>query len=314
MSLSVRHQPWSVIQSRLATGLLVPELIPGEPRISIQVEPDNTLAMLVFAPEHEEEDLPRFAALDCHRLGSGEQSRVRIACSSEDVLPQFYAATCKMADRIQLEGMRVDDAIRATAEELLRMLAVASLMSTERQIGLWGELHALRYLAHRHDWDTALNSWSHFHGWNEEHDFVLADVDLEIKTTRKETRTHAVGRSQLDPKPGRRLLLCSIQVTGGGGSAAVSLQQMIESLRKDVPHSCRRKVDLALSHAGWLDDRADSYSRTRWVLRSLPLVIDAVHLPRLLPHGPTPERIVDFTFSLDLSRMENRQEKDWVWR
>ena len=313
MTSTPRHVPWHVIEGRLKAATPIRDSIPGHPRVTIDVERDGVLALCVFSPREADENLPPFLNLQCERRGSGGDSHVRFACGIEAYLPEFYNVIRRAADRVQLDHMRIDDAIRAAAGEVEAMLQVAELLGLEQQLGVWGELRTLSAIAGKRSWADALDAWGHARGSNEEHDFVLSDVDIEVKTTRTEQRLHEVGPTQLIPSPGRRLLVCSVQVTLAAADEGESLTALIARLRREVPRRERSKLEKGLSHAGWLDRRAENYTVNRWRLRAAPIVVCADLLPTLEPTGPARERIVDFRFHLSFKGLENQQEEEWKW-
>jgi hypothetical protein len=310
---STRHVPWHVIEQRLAKATPIRDSIPGDPRVTIDVERDGALALCVFVPREADENLPPFVNLACERRGTASHSHVRFACGITAYLPEFYNVIRRTADRVQVDHMRVDDAIRAAAGEVEEMLQTAELLDFEQQLGLWGELRMLSFIAGKRSWSEALDSWAHVRGSNEEHDFVLADVDIEVKTTRTEQRVHAVGPTQLIPSPGRRLLVCSVQLTLSGVDDGESLTTLINRIRRDVPRREKAKFEKGLSHAGWIEKRAANYTLDRWRLRSIPIVVSANLLPTLERKGPARERIVGFKFHLSLAGLENQQEEEWKW-
>lgn len=307
-----RHVGWSVIEKRLKAATPCRDAIPGQPRTVIDVGADGSLSMCVFGPPAENESLPDFEHLECIRVGKGKTSFVRLSCSDHHMMREFYVLLMRTADRVQTDGVRVDIAISEATLRIKEMVAVANLLSIEAQLGLWGELHVLGAAARKFGWPAAIAAWAHSREANEEHDFALNAEDLEVKTTSREKRIHTIGGTQLEPKLGRRLLICSIQLTTAGSGPGESLTTKIEQTAKHVPGSVQRDFSRALSHAGWREDRASNYQMPRWVLRSAPLVVDRARLPRLSVTGPTPERVESFEFTLNLTGIEPQMEIAWL--
>ena len=105
---------------------------------------------------------------------------------------------------------------------------------------------------------------------SEEHDFVFAEFDAEVKTTRSEGRVHVIGtETQLQSSPDRPLYLISTQITGAGQAVdGFSLPALIGSVRESL-ESSRVLFDQHLSGLGWHDASADLY-RDAYMLRSVP--------------------------------------------
>lgn len=314
MSLSKRHVPWSVMEQRVAMATPVRDIVPGTPRITIDVEADGALALCVFVKRGDRESLPSFIRLSCDRRGKDESDHVRLACGEPDHLAGFYSVICRIADRVQLEKLPVDEAIKLSVGELENLLETVTLLSVDKQVGLWGELWLFADIAQRTSWDDAISSWAHCRGANEEHDFVLSDVDIEVKTTRGERRVHSVGATQLRPSPGRSLLLFSLQLTMGGPTDGLSLVELVTGIRDALPDRLRNAFDKGMAHAGWKPLLANNYAATRWRLRSQPLAVESSLLPFLQVHGPSVERILDFRFEINLEGAEHLCHREWRWQ
>ena len=135
---------------------------------------------------------------------------------------------------------------------------------------MFGELIALERAIGNLGETAALAAW--LGPQSEEHDFVLPEGDVEVKTTRTERRIHVIhGADQLTPKPGRPLYLMSIQVTRAGASAeGRTLPEAIETLRGRLQRG-RTAFDNRLESLGWSDHRAESLYTVRFLLRSEPV-------------------------------------------
>jgi hypothetical protein len=180
-----------------------------------------------------------------------------------------HAMLCVIADRIQLDKL---DPIRAVAETLAQwraVLATRSRLTTEDEVGLVGELLVLEAL-HTTTGSAALMAWRG--AIEEEHDFGLADIDVEVKTTSTERRQHWISSlTQLVPSGSRPLALVSLQITRGG-DAGRTLPTIIEALRLKLENAT---FNDKLGRIGW-DDSASDLFPDRWLLRSGPafFVID----------------------------------------
>ena len=101
---------------------------------------------------------------------------------------------------------------------------------------------------------------------NEEHDFGLEEIDVEVKTTSTERRTHWISSlTQLQPTQERPLILVSLQITRGGKSGR-TLPAIINELRSSLDvESFNHK----LAGVAWDDDLSDLYA-DRWIVRTDP--------------------------------------------
>jgi hypothetical protein len=169
-------------------------------------------------------------------------------------------------------------------DALRELLAGRGMLTEEQETGLFGELLVLRHLLRQLSAADALASWRGPAA--EEHDFALPDADVEVKSTTSELRSHWIGDiHQLEPSPGRRLMLLSIQLTGAGpeGSSLAELVGEICDLASDaaVAAELRRRLDYP-----------DRYSRPqprRFRLRTIPAIFD---VDREFP-AITPGRLED---------------------
>jgi hypothetical protein len=182
---------------------------------------------------------------------------------SHELIIDGHAMLCAMADRIQLEGLDPMRAVAETLQQWREVLAARKRSSTEQEVGLVGELlvlEALQTIAGA----SALEAWRG--AANEEHDFGLDQMDVEVKTTSTERRTHWISSAtQLQRTQDRPLTLVSIQITRGGKSGR-TLPAIIGDLRKSLD---RESFNTKLSRLGWDDDLSDLYPE-RWIVRTEP--------------------------------------------
>jgi hypothetical protein len=186
-----------------------------------------------------------------------------------DIIFDAYPIVCAIADRVQLLSMDFGPAVVEALDALRQLLAGRGMLSEEQEIGLFGELLVLRHLLRQLPALDALACWRGPAG--EEHDFALPGADLEVKSTTSELRSHWIGDiRQLEPSPGRRLMLISIQLTGAGADGA-SLAELIEevcSLVSDATAAAvlRKKLDYPNRYRG--------PQPRRFRLRTIPAIFD----------------------------------------
>ncbi|MFZ3570321.1 PD-(D/E)XK motif protein [Streptomyces sp. BH097] len=224
--------------------------------------------------------------------------KARIETTDPALLRDFHDLLTAIADRIVTHGRTLDQAFAETVRAWTALLGRTRELSTEKRIGLLGELTVMRALAAAHGWEKAVTAWTGPAG--EEHDFGLPGYDVEVKTTASEERRHAVhGLGQLDPAPGRALWFVSLQLTRGGAEG-VTLADTVAAVSVEIsehaPASLAR-LERDLATIGWSRTQEDD---ERWVARSTPLVLDSPVLPRLPLAAAPPERIGSVQYVIDV--------------
>jgi hypothetical protein len=177
---------------------------------------------------------------------------------------------CAIADRVQLDSQPVDQAIAETLQSWTALLRRRSLLTEETQLGLLGELLFLRRLAEKQGWLNATEAWRGPD--SEEHDFSLPRVDVEVKTTKSETRVHHIASlTQLVPKMQRPLILLSVQLTlGAGGRDSFSLADVVRrvvSTATEANRATGEAIRERIRGFGWGDNDAVFYDE-RYQLRA----------------------------------------------
>lgn len=236
-----------------------------------------------------------------------------VVVTAADLFHDAYPVLCAVADRVQLGGLPPARALRATLNRMSSLLRTPDSFSREREIGLFGELLVLGGLIDRLGAVAAVQTWRGSEA--EEHDFVLPDLDVEVKTTTSESRTHWIeSLTQLVPKVERPLWLVSHQITTTGGGAGSTLVDLVDSISACADEEgCRDPLENALAHAGWRPDYRERLT-TRWTKRSASRgypVTDA--FPRLTPddlrqRGVLLDRIPGVRYRIDLDGFEDPHE------
>ncbi|MEV3858545.1 PD-(D/E)XK motif protein [Streptomyces sp. NPDC050095] len=232
--------------------------------------------------------------------------KARIRTTDPSLLRDFHDLITAIADRIVTHGRTLDQAFAETVRAWTALLGRARELSTEKRIGLLGELTVMRALASSYGWEKAVTAWTGPDG--EEHDFGLPGYDVEVKTTASEERRHAVhGLGQLVPAPGRALWFVSLQLTRGGAEG-VTLGDTVAALSAEVaehaPASLGR-LERGLTAVGWSRTQEDD---ERWIARSAPLVLDSPVLPRLPLSDSAPERIGSVQYVIDVGGLSPAAE------
>lgn len=210
----------------------------------------------------------RMIRTDLFEEPGGETVWFRITVDAEGVEYEAYSLLQSVADQLQ-QGDDMERALYVALDAYRGLLSRAPRLSEDQETGLFGELVALNRLIEGIGERRALAAWLGPH--SEEHDFVLGDCDVEVKTTRSERRMHVIhGLGQLTPTPERPLHLMSVQVTRAGASdAGATLPCMIERIRRQL-RTGRIDFDDKLTELGWEDARADRLYTTQLLVRSEP--------------------------------------------
>ncbi|WP_172826242.1 PD-(D/E)XK motif protein [Mycobacterium colombiense] len=185
------------------------------------------------------------------------------------------------------------------------LLALRGRLSEEKAIGLIGELLVLEHLVQTIDESTAVDAW--VGPRSEEHDFVLHDLDAEVKTTLNERRSHVIGsENQLQPSRARPLWLVSIQLTRAGAATdGFALTDVVHRVLVALT-TTTSIVAAHLRRVGWHEDDADLYTE-KYIWRSSPAayLVDR-RFPavtrRLLDEGLVrPELVGHVTYRVDIT-------------
>ncbi|MEU4684810.1 PD-(D/E)XK motif protein [Streptomyces xinghaiensis] len=302
------YASWSRVESFLGSGrgVTIPLRPSGGRRVDYVVEEDGGIALhLELGPRRRTPHSP----LPLIRIEEIAQEGVRMArlrLTERRLLRDFHDLLNAVAERVIVHDRTPDQAFNETVRAWGALLERPRTLNAEKRLGLLGELIVLNSVASEHGWERAAASWKGPDG--EEHDFGLADHDIEVKTTSSEYRRHAIqGLRQLCPSPGRALWLVSVQLTRGGAHGR-TLSEAVEAVRARIADEAPgglQPFDRRLAAAGWSPEQPDD---ERWSPRTEPLVLPVDdRLPRLderllagLPDTIRP-RIQDITYRIDLS-------------
>ena len=279
-----RHLSTESFERCLRSRVPMEHPINGEPPVTLFIEPDRgEIGIRVPAINA---DMPVDTGRENVRVLSTQRSGGRyleIIIDDPSLFTGAYPMLRAVADRIQLDGMNVASALSSTIRLLDQLLRREPSLSIEREIGLLGELLVLQKLCSRLKIADVITAWRGSE--SEEHDFSIYGIDVEIKTTSAERRTHWIASlTQLVPTGERPLWLISHQVTRAGAGNGRSLRELIIGLREIVgDDQAREMFEHRLADAGWIE----AYERSvhnQWLMRtpSQAYLIGA-DFPRLTP-------------------------------
>lgn len=301
-----RHLTVDSFSSYLGLGKPIHHPVPGSPRLVLFVDPD-TERIGLYGPAQPPGTLPATGLrhLTVNTVVNRGQRLTEIAITHPTLFIDAYPVLCAIADRVQLDGQSVGRAVTDTLHRLGHLLRPDDTLSTETEVGLFGELLLLTGLSVHVGLGTALAAW--LGDSAEQHDFAVAGHDIEVKTTASEKRQHWITNlEQLVPTGQRPLSLVSFQITRAGTDGR-TLADVITRLRglSDAPAE-RGALDTRLRDLGWRDRFADA-GLHHWRLRSPPATYAVTDdFPRLTPpmlarSGADVVRIVDVRYRIDLA-------------
>jgi hypothetical protein len=304
-----RHLSAAGLDKYLASDLPYELPIAGRPSVSLFIDPQiPEMGLRVYDTGDE-----RLSPLNLQHLVTRRTLRdgkrcLEVVITLPWVFRDSYPLLCAIADRIQLEGLRPADALRQSLRQLSLLLRQNDTLTTDREVGLIGELLTLGGLIDSLGPDAAVATWRG--GLAEEHDFGLLDFDLEVKTTRAEKRVHWIeSLTQLVNTGDRPLWLLSHQLTKAGAGPGVRLPELIELVRRAIGVGAALDAfETGLAGAGWGDDLASSCDK-RWAKRTVSRAYAVVdRFPRLTPglvatEGIDLARLREVKYQIDLDAL-----------
>lgn len=301
-----RHTTAQAVDAYRRDGVAGAFAVYGAPPAMIRIAPlHDRLTLLVRVDSDERRpDLRDRAHISYELEHDAGTMWHRVDVTYDENLTEVYPVLCAIADRVQLGGQTFAEAVDAVLDGLGEILAGRGGLTHDQQVGLFGELAALRGLAAKDGPAHAVAAWRGPD--REEHDLGLATADVEVKTTMSERRRHWISSAtQLLSTPGRELYLLSMQITAAGDGPGLSLADLADAARA-LPQEHAGTVDASLAAAGYRDRHADLYT-ARWALRTAPefhLVDDsfpAFTPERIAAAVPSSHRVSDLRYRIDLN-------------
>jgi hypothetical protein len=277
---SERHLSVLGFEGELAAQAPLERPIPGSPDAAIFITPTvpEIGLRIACAPgaRASSVDLEHVRTRSVRRRGN---DYLEVVVSRVALFVDAYPMLCAIADRIQVDALSFDEAVGRTIRRMGQLLRRESMLTTEHEIGLVGELLAFMGLARELGPTEAAKAW---HGDSrEEHDFSVRDIDVEVKTTSGERRAHWIqSLTQLVESPDRPLWLISHQLTKTSETSGWRLPKLIADARQVIGGGAVRDAfDAHLFEAGWREEYEDA-CRAHWTRRAPSL---AFHVNESFP-------------------------------
>lgn len=306
-----RFAPWTEVEAFIETQTPATWKIPGSPECRFTLSSGGLLSLRMETDELVIPDNLPHREMKLKPIETDDRFYLELTTLSSGLSKELFTFACGVADRVQLEGQDPVKAVHETQEAWESLLARRTRLTPEKELGLIGELWFLSHLAEKIGSGKAVAAWKGPKA--EEHDFGLSAIDLEVKTTRSESRHHMIGSlTQMLPNSGRDLYLLSIQLTDAAGaknnkmslaSLIVEIRKMLSSENNDVSE----RFEELLAKAGWSENEADMY-KSEYILRSKPALIKVDDdFPSITPTAieglSNSERILEVRYRVDLEGM-----------
>ena len=226
---------------------------------------------------------------------------------SRELFPNFYKFAADVISDVSIGEKRPSVALAQAIQNWDALLSRKSILSEERQAGLFGELWLLKRLIGAIGESSAVEAWVGPSG--QAHDFRIDKEEFEVKTTSGRRRVHTInGLGQLQPSPQCRLFVLSLQLADGG-VGGLALEQFVEEISKRLVTAVGEdRFWSALGNIGYNTSDAKFYNKRRKLRDAAVLVPILDGIPRLtseaiggLPRGFAPERILRVSYDVDFT-------------
>jgi hypothetical protein len=282
--------------------------IKGDPACWLQLDPKNGLVTLVTAYETPEPDVAKLKNIRFNAVSAGDDDLAKLTVEVEGNVHGAYGLLATIADELQIEKLPLAAAVAAAVARHRSVLESRGALTTEKEVGLFGELLFLEFLIGRVGAGPAVTTWQG--PVSEEHDFTFDVVHIEVKTTSGERRKHLInGLNQLVPLRGVPLSLLSIQLTRSSPTGGRTLPQIVYHVRT-IAGGHQVTVDAMLTTLGWRSEDADLYT-TFWALRSEPRAyavrgaFPAMTPELVAPAVPNFVLLSDVSYKVDLTNLNH---------
>lgn len=303
-----RHLSYATLDELWNSGAPMVLPVKGAPACRLQLDPKNGFMTLVTPYENPEPDVAKLKNVAFSAVSSGEDELAELRVTVADNVHGAYGLLATIADELQVENMPLAAAVERGVARHRNVFASRGAMTTEKEVGLFGELLFVEFLIGQIGPGPATSAWQG--PLSEEHDFAFQSVHVEVKTTSGERRQHVInGLGQLVPSRGIQLSLLSIQLTRSSPSDGRTLSQVAMNVRQ-IAGGHQVAVDRMLSALGWSDEDADLYP-TFWTLRSAPRAYDVKDdFPAMTPHlvarvVPNFAHISEVSYRVDLTGLQH---------
>lgn len=264
---------WEVIKADfIDPGLPCMFVLRPEPRVALFVDQEAARFGALFALPAAASNLRNpLVELSVKQVLENGVVHLEIATSSRQLYREVYLFLVELISLVLTQNITPILAFGAAVKRWQDLFKLVSLLDEPRQIGLLGELWLLDRIARR-DKVMALTSWVGPRA--QTHDFRLANVEFEVKSTFTASRQHHInGLDQLDASAGCDLFLLSMHFieAGAGGE---TLPEVIARLKIhwSDDETLLSQFQMLLESSRYFERSADQYTK-KFRLGSLPTLI-----------------------------------------
>jgi len=227
--------------------------------------------------------LTRLLNLDVSNVHLEGRDCLKMVCSSQNLFREAYLLYLAVIDRATRNEETATVALTEELKAIESLFGQHSVLSIEKQIGLFGELFVLSRLLDIHG-SSAINAWTG--PLSEPHDFRIGDLQLEVKTTSRRNRIHRIhGLMQTVPSPGCSLAIVSLTIGIAGSQAGHTLPELVSMLETKLGDNAKmqKQIYKLLGEVGYRDEDSGHYDRS-WSLRQSARIVNVnTRFPSITP-------------------------------
>ena len=234
-----------------------------------------------------------------------DQAAAALECTDAALMDTFCVLVLDLIKRLDASPLEVTwSRILAWLDEWQSLLGRRGGLSTEQQLGLWGELWLVSRAAHP---DRLVEAWRGPE--RDAVDFFLDGIGLEVKVSRN-AHVHHVSQRQVDLPVGQHgAYLLSLWVAPEP-VRGISLAQLVDSLSATVSDPARFLRHVALLGYSLMD--REQYS-LRYVALDDPLWFPAADVPRVRAADPGIAQI-RYVVTLNPDKCVGKEMERDLWR
>lgn len=308
MQSNPTHLDPEAVEAYFRLGVRTAFTLLEQPYTRLVIDPARRELQLVTPATGSAPEATAYERLSINTVRAESGDMFELTVDASEMHYEAYVLIESVADRLR-SGASFRHAFSESVDSLRDLLSSRNRLTEEKVAGLIGELLVLDHLIDAEGEDSAIAAW--LGPLAEEHDFGLPEFDIEVKTTRSESRIHMIGsETQLAPVPGRALYLLSIQITRAGSAEdALTLSGLVSAVRSRLART-QRTFDGALEGLGWRASDRDLYP-TRFQLRSRPraYVVDnnfpAITSQALDTVVPNRAHVLSVAYRIDVTHLPN---------
>lgn len=302
-----RHLSYANLNALWAAGAILVVPIQGTPTCRVRLDPEAGEITLITEYTLPEPDVAGLRHVTFAPVTSDDSVFAELTVTTTDNVYGAYSFLATVTDQLQERHAPLVSAVASAMAIHREVLATRGALTREREVGLYGELLVLNHLLVTQEVPAAIAAWQG--PLRGEHDFVLADGDLEVKTTTAERRQHLIGSlTQLEPRPATSLYFVSVQLTRATPVTGLTLPRLVTSTRSLTGNHTSALNDL-LDASGWSDGDTELYG-THWTQRARPSTYEVdTTFPRLSAAAvravvQRADAIADVSYRVDVTNLE----------